>query len=311
MLNFTQYLCLLLGVISLGCRAVTCNIVTAKFNTVGFGVVSVQRDTPVGATLATTVSPGYAQVQTISSTGEVCPGNYAMVYSGGVESSMSGVFQTNLDGVGIKVSGMPGDFTLPVYVSSGGIYNLGYYTVSLVKTGRMTSGILAPGLIAQAWFGSPGSYFTQISLDANSQINVLSCSLSAQAMNFDLGSVSASEFGAAAGYIPARSDTQSLGLNCDPNANINIELKGVQNPDVSGNASVLALTGQGSQNVAGGVGVQLVYNNTPLLLNTRIVLKRSPGGMESFPLVARYYQTRDVVTAGQANATATLDITYQ
>lgn len=54
-------------------------------------------------------------------------------------------------------------------------------------------------------------------------------------------------------------------------------LTGPQNPDVSDN-TVLALTGQGSAGVARGVGVQLVYNNTPLTLGNNLVLKRTTGG---------------------------------
>ena len=62
---------------------------------------------------------------------------------------------------------------------------------------------------------------------------------------------------------------------------------------------------------AEGVGVQLVYNTIPLQLNNRILLKQSAGGQEAFPLTARYYQTRAVVKPGSANATATLNVTYQ
>lgn len=87
-------------------------------------------------------------------------------------------------------------------------------------------------------------------------------------------------------------------------------LSGAQNPDVSDN-TVLALTGQGSAGVAQGVGVQLVYNNTPLILGNNLVLKRTNGGQEMFPLTARYYQTNTTVTTGIANASATLSLTYQ
>ncbi|MDG1642940.1 Fimbria adhesin protein [Klebsiella huaxiensis] len=305
-----RFIIFILSFTAFTCSAVTCEVLLAQINTVGFGTVNVQRDTPPGATIASTVSPGYAKAKITSDTGESCPGNYSMVYLSGVESSISGVYKTNLDGVGIKVNGMPGDFSLPP-VTPSYVFNLGYYTVSLVKTGNITPGLLTPGLIAQAWFGTPGSYFTKISLDANSQVNVLSCSISSQVLNFDLGSVSAAEFGSAAGFTPSHTDTQNLGLNCNPGANINVELKGVQNPDASANASVLALTGQGGDNVADGVGVQLLYNNAPIQLNNRLMLKQSPGGLESFPIMARYYQTKSLVKAGEANATATLDMTYQ
>jgi type 1 fimbria pilin len=310
MVKLMRFIVFILIFTACTCSAVTCEVLLAQINTVGFGSVNVQRDTPVGATLASTVSPGYAQARITSDTGESCPGNYAMMYLSGIESSISGVYKTNLDGVGIKINGMPGDFSLPP-VTPSYIFYLGYYTVSLVKTGNINSGLLTPGLIAQAWFGTPGNYFTQISLDASSQVNVLSCSISSQALNFNLGTVSAAEFGPSAGFTPSHTDTQSLGLNCNPGANINVELKGIPNPDAGADASVLALTGQGGDNIADGVGVQLLYNNAPIQLNARLMLKQSSGGLESFPIMARYYQTKSQVKAGEANATATLDITYQ
>ncbi|HCL6141427.1 TPA: fimbrial protein [Klebsiella oxytoca] len=310
MRKFISLIILMLSLTAGCCSAVTCEVLLAQINTVGFGTVNVQRDIPVGATIASTVSPGYAQAAITSDNGESCPRNYSMVYLSGIESPVSGVYQTNLEGVGIKVNGMPGDFSLPP-VTPNYIFYLGYYTVSLVKTGNITSGQLTPGLIAQAWFGSPGNYFTKISLDASSQVNVLSCSISSQVLSFDLGSVSAAEFGSAAGFSPPHTDTQNLGLNCNAGANIHIQLQGTQNPDASGDRSVLALTGQGSETVADGVGVQLLYNNAPVQLNNRLMLKQSSGGLESLPITARYYQTKPVVKAGEANATATLDMTYQ
>jgi type 1 fimbria pilin len=87
-------------------------------------------------------------------------------------------------------------------------------------------------------------------------------------------------------------------------------LTGIQQPDVS-DSSILALSGQGNAGVAEGVGVQLLYNAAPLTLNSNLVLKRSAGGQELFPITARYYQTRSSVTTGSANASATLTLTYQ
>lgn len=104
--------------------------------------------------------------------------------------------------------------------------------------------------------------------------------------------------------------TQNLGLNCDSGANINAMLTGIQNPDLSDD-SVLALSGQGSEGVASGVGVQLLYNGSPLRLNRNMVLKQTSGGQESLPITARYYQTQKSVSTGTANTSATLILTYQ
>lgn len=149
-----------------------------------------------------------------------------------------------------------------------------------------------------------------ISLNANVPVRADKCTLNSNVMSFDMGDVPAGNFSGGTGYSPANNDLQNLSLSCDANANINITLDGIQNPDVS-DTSILALSSQGQNGVADGVGVQLIYNGTPLELNKLINLKLSSGGMESFPITARYIQTKNVVTAGSANAIATLNVTYQ
>ncbi|MCU6278864.1 fimbrial protein [Enterobacter quasiroggenkampii] len=145
-----------------------------------------------------------------------------------------------------------------------------------------------------------------------SNTNVLSdkCLLSNNLMAFDIGDIGADSFTNQIGFIPGKQALQNLHLSCDADANINITLKGIQNTDVS-DPSVLSLTDQGKSGVADGIGIQLVYNDVPLELNKILTLKRSSGGQETFPLTARYYQTKTKVKPGIANAAATLDITYQ
>ncbi|MCD9160337.1 fimbrial protein, partial [Escherichia coli] len=103
---------------------------------------------------------------------------------------------------------------------------------------------------------------------------------------------------------------QNLGLTCAAGTNITVSLSGIQNPD-SANTSVMALTGQGNAGTAKGVGVQLIYNGVPLVMNSRLFLRQSAGGQETLPLTARYYQTLNRVESGSANASATLNLTYQ
>lgn len=288
-----------------------CQINETLFGTVSLGNSVIQRDAPIGSEIARARLSGYALLQVNAPDGPAtCNGGYAFTYLSATPSAINHVYNTNLEGVGIRLSVTPGNFVLPSN-GSAYIYSLGYYDVFLIKTGKITPGYLTPGILMQGWFVSPDNNFTRISLDANSQVTVLACSLASQTINFSLGDINASEFTTQPGFIPARSDTQNLGLNCDPGANINVELTGAQNPDTPADSSVLALNGQGSAGTAEGVGIQLLYNNTPLQLNKRMVLKNAAGGQETFPLVARYYQTRSVVKPGSANATATLNITYQ
>ncbi len=288
-----------------------CMVNATLFGTVSMGNILVQRNAPIGSEIARARISGYAKLEVDAPVQPTsCNGAYTFNYLSATPSPINGVFNTNLEGVGIRTSIPPGNFMLP---SQGAayIYNLGYYDIMLVKTGEITPGYLTPGVIMQGWFVTPDNYFMQISMDANTLVTVLACSLSSQTLNFNLGDINASEFANQVGFIPPRSDSQNLGLNCDANANINVELVGIQNPDATGDTSVLALNGQGTPGAADGVGIQVLYNNTPLQLNSRIVLKRSAGGQETFPLVARYYQTKSVVKPGSASTTATLNITYQ
>ncbi len=98
------------------------------------------------------------------------------------------------------------------------------------------------------------------------------------------------------------------GLTCAAGTNITVSLSGIQNPD-SANTSVMALTGQGNAGTAKG-GVQLIYNGAPLAMNSRLFCDSLPG-QETLPLTARYYQTLTRVESGSANASATLNLTYQ
>ncbi|WP_426448907.1 fimbrial protein [Siccibacter colletis] len=100
-----------------------------------------------------------------------------------------------------------------------------------------------------------------------------------------------------------------IGLTCDPGANINVTLRGKQNPDTS-NTSVLALS-DSDGDAAQGVGVQILYEDKPLTIDEKFPLKQSEGGDERLSFAARYYQTKTQVTAGTANTVATLDLTYQ
>lgn len=102
----------------------------------------------------------------------------------------------------------------------------------------------------------------------------------------------------------------NVGLSCNAGARVNAMLTGVQNTDNSA-TGVLQLSNAGSEGVATGVGIQILYNNAPMALNKNIVLKTSVGGQEMLPFAAQYYQTKSSVTSGSANATATLNLTYQ
>lgn len=271
--------------------------------------VTVQRDAPVGTVISSFITNGSGDI-------DLCVGSGTITYEMSMfstPSSIANYYNTNVPGVGIALR-----------FSSASWYfsNVRQYTnptptktvvfpleVTLIKTGDITSGVIGSGLLATA-HGNDNVQSLTVNYIGN-KVTQLACSITTPGLSFPIGDISASAFGNAVGTIPSGAqNTQNLGLDCDADANINVMLQGMQNPDVS-TTSVLALTGQGNADVAKGVGVQLLYNGVPLELNNRIVLKQSAGGQETFPITARYYQTQASVSTGKANASATLDITYQ
>jgi len=308
------------------------------------GDVHFQRDDPIG-----TESDYISNILTSFTCGIVSEGAgdrdvfyEFLVTSPFGKSDINGVFPTNLPGVGIKyyftTSNYSG-FTLcynqnsETFIRSNGDY-LGvichwiqgtqnasadaYIKAKLVKTAQVvTPGFLTssdiPNIIkTRVTYNNTSLVSPKNDINLSSSTNIYSdkCSLRSNSLTLDLGNIEVNDFSGGVGFIPNDGATANMLLECDSNANINITLNGIMNTDVN-DSTVLALSGQGQFGTADGVGVQLSYNNTPLALNKRINLKRSNGGVESFPVTAHYYQTKTTVKPGTANATATLDITYQ
>ncbi|WP_320733156.1 fimbrial protein [Enterobacter roggenkampii] len=281
---------------------------TPYFN---FGTVVVQRDTPVGTVLKS-ATLNYASSGTIlgCTTAWTEVGQMTLFTT---NAGINNVFNTNLSGIGIKIDRTYASFNYTYNAPGNNFLSAwGMITASLIKTtaGGVTGGGLTTGILAKQYIAEAPNYHVDLGM-GSSNIVPVACSITTPALTFPIGDVLASSFGTAVGTIPAGAqNTQNLGLNCDAGANINVALTGTQNPDIN-TTSVLALSNQGNVDVAKGVGVQLLYNGTPMILNNQIVLKKSSGGLETFPLTARYYQTKSTVTTGKANATATLNITYQ
>lgn len=297
--------------------AATCHVTTPKTTNFSFGTLIAQRDSPVGTKLGeiTWYSGDGRAVDCVDLPAALKYKNYL-----GAATGIPHVYSTNRPGVGIMIIDSGGNYfenymtnwTIYVATAGPGLDWGRRFTVTVVKTGNIVSGIVSGGLMAKAIadMDSESNPYLTIMLD-NFNVQQVACALETPTMVFPIGNIPATQFGSSVGFIPAGAQsTQNLGLNCDMFANINVSLSGTQNPDV-GLDSVLALSGQGSAGVASGVGVQLLYNGTPLRINDRLVLKSSSGGRESFPLTARYYQTRTSVTTGSANTSATLNLTYQ
>ncbi|OAT31830.1 fimbrial adhesin [Buttiauxella brennerae ATCC 51605] len=316
-----KYFALIITLLFSGLAGAVCQTVDTWLSVVNAGNIIVQRDTPVGALIGTvpTQAQEVHQATCINATG---PGKALAQfdYMGGVATSIPNVYNTNIPGVGMSIVGMTGGTStmqsppVPYQLASGSttitdIWSGNPQVIRLYKVGNIISGNLVPGRVGHQTLLDDGGILRDIQLSGGS-VTQVACSIKTPNLVFPLGDVPVSTFGNTIGFIPDVSSTQNLGLDCDAGANFNVSLNGTQNPD-SSNASVLALNNQGGSDVASGVGIQLLYNDVPLILNNRIVLKSSPGGVETFPLKARFIQTQTTVTAGDASTSATLQLTYQ
>jgi type 1 fimbria pilin len=184
--------------------------------------------------------------------------------------------------------------------------------LKLYKTGPLSSGVFS-GKVGTFILGNPapngGGWATEVPINVSSMtISVLACTLSTPSISVPLGNVQANLF-TGVGSTPG-TKSFNLGLNCDAGTKVNVSMSGSQNTDTA-NTSVLALSGAGNADVAKGVGAQILYNNAPLKIGENLLLKTSTGGVETYGFQARYFQTLAKVMPGKANATATLNITYQ
>ncbi|QLK62951.1 fimbrial protein [Enterobacteriaceae bacterium Kacie_13] len=278
-----------------------------------FGSYIVQKDTPVGTVIASTksVAVGGLTFGNCLSSGTVFT---KMVYGAATKSSLKDVYLTNIPGIGIrsKLYGTYAYFNAPpTGTSQGGgatFTNTSGSTVELIAIGPVSSGELTPGPVGVVYFNETptiNSYTVNIS---GGTINSAECSITNKNINITLDDVLEADLTSV--NSTAKPKSFDLGLDCKTGAKVNVKLTGVANTDTSA-AGVLQLSNAGGTGVAKGVGIQIIYNNAPLDLNKNIVLITSNGGQEALPFTAQYFQTKSTVTTGSANATATLEVTYQ
>jgi type 1 fimbria pilin len=241
-----------------------------------------------------------------------------------VATGIYGVYQTGRANVGIRIyaSSQRSDTTGTILLnparwaywdsgSSNLISPIAGFRVQLIATGISAgSGVLTLWTpLAERLVSAGSAAATELQL-SNTRVAVTSiaCSLDSSSINVPLGGIMATQFTGIASTAGDKSF--DVGLSCDKSARINVSLAATQNADTI-ETSVLALSGAGQTGTATGVGVQLLYGDTPLEINNNILLKTSAGGQETLPFTARYYQTQAAVGAGLANSSATLNITYQ
>lgn len=186
--------------------------------------------------------------------------------------------------------------------------------MELYIIGQPESGVLDGGAFAKETLVNINQTIVSVTFGGPVTINVAGCSMTSNNISIPLGDVPVGQF-TAPGTTAGEHDF-TVGFKCNVGINApSVSLEGTQSAE-TGDRTVLALTDAGREDTATGVGVQIIsgYTLTPLTLDGDNVSLNYPvtkGQTQNYEFKARYYQTRETVTPGIANATATLNITYQ
>lgn len=256
------------------------------------------------------------------------------------------VMPTNIPGLGVRVTAQnqagPYDGAMPIDNNwhdgdRGSDHELrnSQYKVELVALGGpISSGQLSFGSpLAQVEFRESrshtayGDVASNVALtNTNVTIKAMGCNADVSSINFAFGSIKMAEFDSTTKI--AAPDTQTVTLSCESGTNVSLSLNGTPAAGNNANNTVIALTGEGNADVASGIGVQLGlqssgYNSgsNGLPLNQSVTLFSSSrngstyssggtGSQEQLIFSASYFKTGAVVTAGSANSSASITLTY-
>ena len=326
-------------------------------------IVISSKDYAIGSIL---YDSGFISGSDNSVTIEQCAHNYyvGFMYLSAPQtgSSVGGnVYPTNLDGIGVKVYTLnqagPFDNSRPIdnswqlgdgsLLTSSHTLNNSSYRLQLIATKvNIASGtLILPSPLARVDFresksmNGSGDVASQLVVSA-SQINIkaMGCTADVASLNFAMGDINISQFDSTrrVGGVD-----QTVSLACEPGTEVSLN---VQAPPLTrgGNSynTIMALSQEGADNVASGVGVQLnlrlasgKYDSKgdglplnkliPLLTSSRITNAEQGytrfgdssnlGGAsanEILTFTADYIRVEETITPGQANAVGVLTLKY-
>ncbi|PLL33067.1 adhesin, partial [Klebsiella michiganensis] len=271
-----------------------------------------QRDAAVGSVIATATTGAYNGGNSIAGCTEAWTYRWELSKWGTLSTLGGNIYNTNVPGVGIRLTNSSSGKVLPydqsvsantnIFIGGNGI------KAELIKTGDITGGTLDTGMLARASVANQ-FYFANATLNGTNTITSESCSVTTNPVNVPLGDHDKSEFsgpGTATAW-----QTFNINLSCVQGARINVRIDATADSD-AGVPGVIKLDSDPVN--ASGVGVQVWYRyeDSPVQFGQERYYYTSPsGGNEYVQLQARYYQTTQNVTAGKANATATFTLSYK
>ncbi|MBG6246620.1 fimbrial protein [Candidatus Symbiopectobacterium sp. 'North America'] len=325
-----------LGLFSQTALAWDCTTVTPS-TTVSPQNLTISRDLPVGAVIGTQIVTPTINAFSCWNSDEGIINNQTLGVkaSGTFDSMLNGrrVYKTNVDGIGYAISGsttacagenaaVTGSNTMfgnsntaTLFQNTSGIISPmlnGSVTVTFYKTAPETgSGTIAAQTVGALVLLSNSVLWQspEASVNINAfTITTPACKLTTASIAVDMKDVDKKEFNGK-GSTPEDAYTQSFNLpmTCNAGTQVSVKMEG----DIYDAPRGVFNTTSGN-NVATGVGIQLLYNNQPMALGSDVTIgTSSAGGGFTVSLKARYYQTGDRITTGTANGMLSFTMTYQ
>ena len=298
---------------------------TAKSVTMNMGKVVIPSELAVNAVIATRDFPIPVRGATEQLWG--CPGGGTLsgvMLQGMPIENDSKIYTTGVPGVGIRLSTVMGGRGIypfqSVHRQSAGIHLMpgDRFTVELIKTAAVTgNGPLATGTYTRLSGDGDGvSMLTSVLTGTGTTIITPSCTVDAGSRNIpvNFGKVTTSSFKGPTSTAGARDFNIRLNCSAGQNAQNTVQIKMDATADPANVDGVLRLTpAAAGTNTAGGIGIQIVDASTQAAVKFGDTVDVGPSkdGSYVLPYTARYYQTGNRVTPGQANGTATFTLDYR
>ncbi|HEY9270367.1 fimbrial protein [Achromobacter sp.] len=229
------------------------------------------------------------------------------------------VYTTNIPGIGIRIgiylSGAGGVIQFPfIYPAGGGglaMGAIGRIHVQLIKISNNTgNGALEEGQYATMYSKDFPDQSLQVIVSGRTTTIITPSCTAAPTPPVHLGKVWKNLFSAVGST--AAEQRFNIKLNCreaKPELNA-VYLRMDAKPDASGAPGVIALNSEA--NAATGVGIQILdRDRQPVTYGQGALVGVSKDGAYDVLFHARYYQTANQVTAGEANGSATFTLEYK
>jgi type 1 fimbria pilin len=274
---------------------------------INLGAITVQRNLPIGAEIASVVYPAGKTLIADSCTDSA---DVQADVSSTFPAQSLPIFRSGVAGVGLKIqiqgkemSNTTMGSTLP-HNGSDPVYNP-EIKVTLVKTGNITPGSVTQGeLLTLKGNNSANQQYALLNANiTGGVVTQASCEITGSSViPVKMGEAKVNAFDGKGSTLPPK-DIQ-IPLMCDSGTKVNISFAATS----SLGKGIIDLAYGGAE----GVGIQLKLNDIPVRFDqTLFVAQATEQGAFNIPLTAAYIKTSDTIKTGFVNAVANFTVTYE